>query len=986
MAEKTLDVPAAGGAIPVPFWATPGDAAAASTAEWREVPALQALDSDSDLEDPRRLDSWWGSDHQSAGRAELFRELYHSDPAAASRLAQGLAAFPQVGDSFLGFKLVEELGRGAFGRVFLAYQGDLADRPVALKISTEIRSESQKLARLQHTNIVPVYSVHYSGRLQAVCMPYFGSTTLDDVLLHLARHQTMPASGKGLISTLQERKSHTRCHSEGAARPGSSGNFVQSSSATRPPTEIDESAAAVTLKMLEGLPYVDAALWVGAQLADGLAHAHERGILHRDLKPANVLLTDDGQPMLLDFNLSAETDAPAALVGGTLPYMAPEHLEAFRGEARIVDARGDVYALGVLLYELLTGRPPFRRANGPLASVLQEMVSERLQPPPSVRRYNPDVSPAAEAIIRKCLEPDLAFRYQSARDLHEDLERQLSHRPLKFAPDRSLRERLTKWARRNPRLSSSTSVAMAAALLVALLITGLVVRGQRLARLEALSTRSSFQEDLTQARLGLTASLGDSAQLEEGRVAARRALARYHVLEREDWQATAAFRNLTSEEREKLPEEVGELLLLLAREATRSQEPLQETRPYEDGAQTALRLNQCAERCYPVDQAPRALWLQRADILQALGQHNEAERLRQVAGQTPVRGAWDRYLLAREEVAQGQYASALAELRRAVGEDPGNFPAWYLRGVYALHGFGEHPGHGAEAITYFTTCIALRPKFHGAYFNRGLAHLRLRHFTAAEADFSRAMELRPDWPEAYVYRARARQELQLYAEALTDLDRALKIDAPSSRVLLLRAQVRQRLGDADGARRDREEGLRREPTDEEGWIARGIARLPDDPPGALADFEQAVRVNPRSLAGLHNQAHVLSEFLGRPADAVKKLDRVLQLYPDLVSAYGGRGVLRARQGDRTGARADAQEACQRDTSAETLYQVAGIYALTSQQEPADRPEALRLLAQALLGGYGWDLLETDSDLAPLRKDPQLRELIKTARQLRKTRP
>ena len=109
-------------------------------------------------------------------------------------------------------------------------------------------------------------------------------------------------------------------------------------------------------------------LCLGAQLADGLAHAHARGIVHRDLKPANVLLTDEGRPMLLDFNLSEDTKLRASpeggRMGGTLPYMAPEQIDAFRSRRGVVDGRCDLFALGVILYELLTGRHPFRVWTG----------------------------------------------------------------------------------------------------------------------------------------------------------------------------------------------------------------------------------------------------------------------------------------------------------------------------------------------------------------------------------------------------------------------------------------------------------------------------------------------------------------------------------------------------------------------------------------------------------------------------------------------
>src|SRR4051812_24413764 len=116
-------------------------------------------------------------------------------------LEEGLASLPSVGADFLGFHLIAELGRGAFSRVYLARQADLAHRSVALKISP-VFGEPQLLAQLQHTNIVPVYSVHAAGPLQAVCMPYFGPTTLADVLKDMRGRSGPPGSADGLAHML----------------------------------------------------------------------------------------------------------------------------------------------------------------------------------------------------------------------------------------------------------------------------------------------------------------------------------------------------------------------------------------------------------------------------------------------------------------------------------------------------------------------------------------------------------------------------------------------------------------------------------------------------------------------------------------------------------------------------------------------------------------------------------------------------------------
>jgi serine/threonine protein kinase len=237
------------------------------------------------------------------------------------------------------------------------------------------------------------------------------------------------------------------------------------------------------LEMLKKLSHVDAVLWMISRLAEGLAHAHERGILHLDLKPANVLLTDEGQPMLLDFNLARDTKCPldrtGPLIGGTLSYMSPEHLRAFRREDVTVDARSDIYSLGMLFYEMLTGRPTFPSHDGPVKEVLSRMLDDRNGPPPSVRRWNKAVSRGVESILHHCLDPLPSRRYQSASELFTDIQRQLHHQPLEHAPEPFPYERARKWFRRHPRLVSSSSaiIALETAVIIALLCFSASRRG-----------------------------------------------------------------------------------------------------------------------------------------------------------------------------------------------------------------------------------------------------------------------------------------------------------------------------------------------------------------------------------------------------------------------------------------------------------------------------------------------------------------------------
>jgi serine/threonine protein kinase len=204
------------------------------------------------------------------------------------------------------------------------------------------------------------------------------------------------------------------------------------------PSGGDVSAGATVRAALCKATYADAALWIVARLADGLSHAHEQGILHRDLKPANVLLADDGRPMLLDFSLAVDAagDAPP---GGTLPYMAPEQLEAFLSGARSLDPRSDLYGLGVILFQVLTGRLPYP-AREPSPEGIAAAVGDRRLAPANVRLLNLSVPESTAEVVRRLLDRDPAHRFESAAALRADLDARLPHLPPSAAH--------SSWARR----------------------------------------------------------------------------------------------------------------------------------------------------------------------------------------------------------------------------------------------------------------------------------------------------------------------------------------------------------------------------------------------------------------------------------------------------------------------------------------------------------------------------------------------------------
>jgi serine/threonine-protein kinase len=308
-----------------------------------------------------------------------------------------------------GYEILEELGRGGAGVVYKAWQTGL-HRLVALKVLASgagagpgelarFQSEAEAVARLRHPHIVPIHEVG-----QADGRPYF-------VLDYLP--------GGSLASRLAKEP----------AQPRQAAEMMQT-------------------------------------LARAIHFAHQNGILHRDLKPGNILLDADGTPKVADFGLAQRLDletavlqerlTPTGMILGTPSYMAPEQAG---GSTRHLGPAADIYALGGILYEMLTGRPPF---EGPTLTETLLLVLDAEPIPP--RRLNPQVPRDLETICLRCLQKRPASRYTSAADLADDLERFLDGRPIQARPVGRL-ERLLKWSRRRPAQAALLAVCILALVL-----------------------------------------------------------------------------------------------------------------------------------------------------------------------------------------------------------------------------------------------------------------------------------------------------------------------------------------------------------------------------------------------------------------------------------------------------------------------------------------------------------------------------------------
>jgi serine/threonine-protein kinase len=512
-----------------------------------------------------------------------------------------------------------------------------------------------------------------------------------------------------------------------------------------------------------------------ATLADAIHAAHQNGIVHRDLKPGNILLTADGTPKVTDFGLARrlEGDGGLTISGtpvGTPSYMAPEQA---RGQKAAIGPATDVYALGAILYELVTGRPPFRAESA--TATLQQVVADEPVPP---ARLNPRVTRDLETICLKCLHKEPHRRYASAAALAEDLRRFERGEPIKARPVGPV-ERVVRWVRHRPALAGA--LASGVLLASALVVIVLWWYGQRTAL--AAAAVAYAKADLSESE-----RLRDRGEFEASAAVLQRAKDRLGEIippELRDRLSTA-FDNLELVTR--LDAIRTERMLIKPRSDRGADQILSVTAtmvdddtllsgpapsqhydeafreagfgtPGDDPAEVAARLqasqvrgalvaalddwaacatdqNQQARILAVVRRADPDSWRDRVRDPETW---ENAEALRDLAARAPVAEQPPHLLAVLGARLRANKINAVPFLWRVVSAYPGDFWVNVEMGNALIE-----ETNLAEAVGYYRAALALRPQTVSLHYALGGMYLGLQRWDQAIAEFEQAIRLDPD--------------------------------------------------------------------------------------------------------------------------------------------------------------------------------------------------------------------------------------------------
>jgi tetratricopeptide (TPR) repeat protein len=683
---------------------------------------------------------------------------------------------------------------------------------------------------------------------------------------------------------------------------------------------------AASRRALARRTYAQAIAWWGARMAEALQHAHDRQVLHRDVKPSNVLVTSDGLPMLLDFNLAQEpridhSETASAVMGGTLAYMAPEQLQALaEGGSNPGDSRDDLYALGVVLFDCLVRRTrtfALPSKSMPMTDALRCAATARRAGAPRLRETHPDVPPALEAVVRRCLAPQPDDRYTSAAQLAADLQAVADDGPLRFARE-PIPSRCVRWLRGNRR-----RLAVSVPLVLALGISSYSLVGAQLAAARReVEVRHGLEEGRNSAREGrleLAASqLAMAAELTEGDRRLKGLLGEIRDEERRVGQ-TQEIRN-SADELFEVGERLRFSLLGFSGDPKVAcqwvESALAKFAIPKDPAwyrQPSIALLDQPRRARLVNEVNELLFL----WVFALDGDSHSARLAvkicdvALAFASPE-GPW--------QAMRQRCTAKLAGEPRPTLAAPRTEGETSARGCFQWAIFSHLEGRTEAVVAWLERATELEPRDYWSHFYLGYSCGRIGQSGRAMEHYQAAVALRPDSPWARCNRALLYHARGEWDRALDDLNRALAspqgADLPEARLVF--GLVKQVLGDDGGARAAYESVIAAGPGNPFARAGRLNRAKLDIDAGALdrawSEYGALLAEDPRDAEARLSRA-LLALRLGRSAQSEADLTILLRQDPERADEILARRALaRLALGRLEAAEADAAGAYRRKPS------------------------------------------------------------------------
>jgi serine/threonine protein kinase/Tfp pilus assembly protein PilF len=864
-----------------------------------------------------------------------------ADTWAATKAGPGPSPKLHTLERLGSYELEDEIGRGGQGVVYRAIDERLR-RVVALKVLTGLgpdaqqqiarfRREAEVASKLDHPGICGVYETGIEDGVPFIAMRFVEGESLAERIRHA--HFDESKELETFVSFGRSAPSATRATDTDTNTGASKDEGDSPSTLTRTATSSSRLMSRADL---------EATITLFEKIARALHAAHESGIVHRDIKPANIMLTAEGDPVILDFGLARDhsDESAAALTQtgdhfGTPAYMSPEQIS---GSCDQLDRRSDVFSLGVALFECLTLERPFR---GPTREALYQSITT--DSPPDPRRLNRRIPLDLKAVIECALEKNRDRRYATAADFADDLASVRAHRPI-AARRISLAGRLWRWSRRHP-MRATLGLVLALGLPLVAGLGGYIfanlddIRAQEEARTaeaveEALESafRSLSLAEVDDAQAHFEAALADAPNSFEAnaglaltlvrRGKAKEALARLDEaqerFERPEILDSTRAEILSSLGRHEESAAVLEGApapstgvewfiegLRLFERAERPGAGRAEAREFMRGAEAMTT------RAVIASPPRRAYHYQLAAVVGRLG-----KKARSHAVADTLQALWpdsDEAMFSAGFALQ-DYAPAQAEkaYRRALELSPRAISHGNLGIVLARQGKHE------EAIASYRRALELEPT---AIIHHDLSNTlrRLKRFEEAVAESRAALALDASQPEIHAGLAQALSSLGRDDEAVAVYQKAIEIRPGYAAAHTNLGTIYAAQGKVDEAIACYRESLRHEPElAMTHFVLSNALRTKKDLEGAAESLRQTLRLAPDFASAANNLGSLLSQ-LGRVDDAILHYQDAIKRFPDQPKMHYNLADLLGRRGRKEEAIASFREAIRIDPNYALAY-------------------------------------------------------------------